>query len=455
MANQAGAYWGLMSGPRKGQRHYSRTLKAWQKHIGALAFPALFAVCWSNSVIAAAGAGGGYIGPPPNISLLPKTAVVVNRMPATAARANPEQLLIEVYKALGANQLRRAQEKADVLVATYPTFRLGQLLRGDLLMMHTHHVDSFGYGSGVSQEALRNLREEAMVRLKSLRDRPDPNLMPRAILQLRPDQRFALLVDARRSRLYVYQNIDGRPKLLTDYYISQGKLGVNKLREGDQKTPIGVYYITSQVAAARLPDFYGTGALPINYPNDWDRVNGRSGSGIWLHGVPSDSYSRPPLSSDGCVVLTNEDLNKLLNSVDIGKTPVVISEYAEFVSKEKWEGDKSVADRVLDNWLADIESANVARISGHYSKRFRSERGEDRNTWLAKHRDFTAAGAGAAYKLQDTSAFAYPGNEKMMVITFTQQPLKTKTRILPQPVRKRQYWAHEGAQWKIISESVL
>ncbi|MES2830979.1 MAG: L,D-transpeptidase family protein [Pseudomonadota bacterium] len=388
-------------------------------------------------------------------SMANRMPAVVDRLPAVAPRANPEQLLIEVYKALGANQLRKAQERVDVLVAAYPTFRLGQLLRGDLLMMHTHHVDRFGYGSGVSQDALRNLREEAMVRLKSLRERPDPDLMPRAILQLRPDQRFALLVDARRSRLYVFQNVDGRPKLLTDYYISQGKLGVNKLREGDQKTPIGVYYITSQVAGARLPDFYGTGALPINYPNDWDRVNGRSGSGIWLHGVPSDSYSRPPLSSDGCVVLTNEDLNKLLNSIDIGKTPVVITEYAEFVSKEKWDGDKSVAERVLENWRTDIESANVTKISSHYSRRFRSERGEDRNAWMARHRDFTAAGVGAAYNLQDISAFGYPGSEKMMVITFTQQPLKSKARFPLQPVRKRQYWVHEGAQWKIISESVL
>ena len=120
-----------------------------------------------------------------------------------------------------------------------------------------------------------------------------------------------LVVDANRSRLYVYENQGGQLKLVTDYYISQGKLGINKIKAGDQKTPIGVYYITSRLPGARLPDFYGTGALPINYPNEWDKLNGRSGSGIWLHGTPSDSYSRPPLSSDGCVVLTNPDLNKL------------------------------------------------------------------------------------------------------------------------------------------------
>ena len=263
--------------------------------------------------------------PAPVPVLVPVSSPAIVR-PQRGRLADPEQMLLEVYKDLGANQLRQAQKKADALVTAYPNFRLGQLIRGDLLMMHTHQVKGLGLASGASQEALANLRDEAMVRLKSLRERPDPNLFPRAILQLRDDQKFALLVDAKRSRMYVYQNVHGSLKFVTDYYISQGKLGVNKLREGDQKTPLGVYYITSHLAGARLPDFYGSGALPINYPNDWDRVNGRSGSGIWLHGTPPDSYSRPPLSSDGCVVLTNQDLNKLLNSIEIGKTPVVISE---------------------------------------------------------------------------------------------------------------------------------
>ena len=104
------------------------------------------------------------------------------------------------------------------------------------------------------------------------------------------------------------RGIDGALKLQTDYYVSQGKLGVKKFREGDQKTPIGVYYVNGRIPGPKLPDFYGTGALPINYPNEWDRRNGRGGSGIWLHGTPSDNFSRPPLSSDGCVVLANPDL---------------------------------------------------------------------------------------------------------------------------------------------------
>src|SRR6185312_3659092 len=223
------------------------------------------------------------------------------------------------------------------------------------------------------------------------------------------------------SRLYVYENVGGQLKLMTDYYISHGRLGINKTKAGDQKTPIGVYYITSRVPGPKLPDFYGTGALPINYPNDWDKLNGRSGFGIWLHGTPSDSYSRPPLSSDGCVVLTNPDINKLYDEVEVGKTPVVISETAEFVSKTKWINERNEAAALLESWRHDIESLDMQRVAGHYSRQFRSERGESAADWTTKqHRAFNGV-RNLSVRLEDVSMFLYPGRDDMIVASFTQE----------------------------------
>jgi hypothetical protein len=234
---------------------------------------------------------------------------------SAATEPGPEALLIDVYKNLAASQLRQAQQKADALVEAYPNFRLGHLIRIDLLLMHTREITTLGAVAQAPDEKLKNLRDEAMVRLKYLRERPDPSLLPRAVLQLRADQKQALVVDAQHSRLYVYKSEGGQLRLVNDYYVSLGKFGFNKLRQGDQKTPIGIYYITGRLAGARLPDFYGSGALPLNYPNEWNKLQGRSGSGIWLHGTPSDSFSRPPLASDGCVVLANPDLHRFSTSV--------------------------------------------------------------------------------------------------------------------------------------------
>jgi murein L,D-transpeptidase YafK len=384
----------------------------------------------------------------PSLAAAKKQAAKAQAPAPVAEAEDPEVLLVEVYKALGTNNLRKAMEKADKLVEEYPTFRLGHLIRGDLLLMQTQPVKTLGAVDG-PEDKLKNLREEAMVRLKSLRERPDPDLVPRLVLKLREDQKHVLVVDARRSRLYVYANRAGQLKFVTDYYISQGKYGVNKLKEGDQRTPVGIYYITSHLPGARLPDFYGSGALPINYPNEWDKINGRSGSGIWLHGTPSDSFSRPPLSSDGCVVLTNPDLHKLATSVEIGKTPVVIAESVDFVNKTKWENDRSLAARLVDGWKRDVESLNPSRVVDNYSRKFKSERGEGVDTWLSKHQQFMSGVKRLSITLRDMTHFFYPGREDMIVSTFTQESQfgKNKTSI-----RKRQYWAKEGQQWKIVYE---
>ena len=374
------------------------------------------------------------------------------RQVGATVKPDPEVLLIEVYKDLAADNLRAAQAKSDELVEAYPNFRLGQLIHGDLLMMSTHVVSTLGDVPNGPPDKLKNLREEAIVRLKSLRERPDPNLVPLSVLRLRDDQKHVLLVDAKRSRMYVYENVGGQLKFLSDYYVSQGKLGVNKLKAGDQKTPLGVYYITSRLSGARLPDFYGTGALPINYPNDWDKMNGRSGSGIWLHGTPSDSFSRPPLSSDGCVVLTNPDLNKLYGSVEIGKTPVIISDTVEFVSKAKWEAERNMASKLLENWRRDVESMSLPRLLSNYSQHFRSALGENLETWAGKQQHLLPGLSGLELTLKDTTFFLYPGHEDMIVGTFTQEATIGKIKKI---VRKRQYWAREGSQWKIISESNL
>jgi murein L,D-transpeptidase YafK len=265
---------------------------------------------------------------------------------------------------------------------------------------------------------------------------------------MRKDQKQIIVVDAKRSRLFLYEHQNGELKLVTDYYVSQGKFGIDKYKEGDQKTPIGVYYITSHLPGIKLPDFYGPGALPINYPNEWDKVNGRSGSGIWLHGVPSDNFSRPPLASDGCIVLTNQDFLKIAANVDIGRTPVIIGDEIDFVSKEKWLSDKNQANQILEAWRSDMESMNSARIMANYSKKFKSAQADNLNSWLQKQ-SLATVGA-VSIKLNDIAQFRYPGKEEMIVSTFTQETIGAKSK---NSVRKRQYWIKEAAKWHIIYES--
>ncbi len=371
---------------------------------------------------------------------------------APSDNVTPDAQLLAVYRDMAANRLSDAQAKADRLVQNFPNFRLGHLIRGDLLMMHARPVGVMGAAPNGAPDKLKDLRDEALVRVNALRMRPDPALVPRALLQMRPEQKYALVVDARQSRLYVYENRGGKLLFLTDYYVTQGKLGVNKIKAGDQRTPLGVYYITSRIDRRRLPGFYGSGALPLNYPNEWDKVNSRSGSGIWLHGTPNTTYSRAPLASDGCVVLTNADLEKLTQSVEIGKTPVVISDKVDFISRAQAETERQAANRMQDGWRRDIEQMDAARILAHYSARFKSAQGQDAATWYAKNRIVGPAATGLQVKLSDLTFFRYPGRDDMIVSSFTQDNTAGKSKTT---LHKRQYWVHEGSEWKIIHEALV
>lgn len=363
---------------------------------------------------------------------------------------DPDVLLRDTYKDLANNDLLAAESKIDSLIQAYPHFQLAQLIKGDLLLMHVRPVTGFGAGARTQPDKLKDLRDEASVRINSLRMRPDPDLIPRAILQLRDDQKDALIIDAKKSRLYVYENHAGQPKLINDYYISHGKFGTYKFKEGDQKTPIGIYYITSHLSGTKLPDFYGSGALPLNYPNEWDKFNGRSGSGIWLHGMPSQNFSRPPLASDGCIVLTNPDFLKISALVDIGKTPVIISDQVEFVNRKKWMLDKQLAQKLADDWRVDMESQNPNRILANYSRNFKGSQGDNLNEWFPKQQQIWEKLRTPSILLKDVTLFRYPGKEDLIVSTFTEEISSGKIKT---SIRKRQYWIKESARWRIIYES--
>jgi hypothetical protein len=136
-----------------------------------------------------------------------------------AAAPTPEDRLSGVFAAIEANRLDDALKRVDELIRDYPNFRLAHLVRGDLLLARSRPLLTFGnVVKTVPQEKVDDLRAEALVRLLALRDRPESGRLPRSIVQLHPGQRHALLVDSRRSRLYVFANAEGRPRLIADFY---------------------------------------------------------------------------------------------------------------------------------------------------------------------------------------------------------------------------------------------
>ncbi len=381
---------------------------------------------------------------PGPLQAVPGKSTAATTYSDSGLEAQLTRILAEIEK----NRLDTALEQTESLLRQYPNFRLGHLIKGDLLLARARAISTFGNAANAPEEKLSDLREEAIARLKAYRHKPAANTVPRYLLQMPPDQKHAVVVDTQKARLYLYQNDNGRPRFVADYYISHGKLGAEKTKEGDKKTPVGVYHVTSSLPRQKLTDFYGSGAFPINYPNEWDKRQGRNGHGIWLHGTPSDTFSRPPKASDGCVVLANQDLDALAKNLQPGLTPVIISNEVEWLSLDDWQKERTALNKTIDEWRTDWESRDTNRYLRHYSKKFQSG-GQNFEQFAQQKRQVNAGKEWIKIQTLNLSMFRNPGKEEFVVVTFDQD---YRSNNLSNQMKKRQYWIREDGTWKIIYE---
>jgi len=364
--------------------------------------------------------------------------------PPEALRGSPESRLIAVYRLIAANQLDAALQAAEALSGTYPQFKLAQLVRGDLMSARFGTLSGFGTSarppSGGAAE-LEVLREEAKLRLRALQERPPKGAVPGEFVSLPPSTHFAIAVDTSRARLYLFENSSQGVRLVEDFYVSVGKQGVDKLVEGDQKTPLGVYFITDRLDPRSLQERFGAGALPLNYPNAYDKSRGRTGSGILLHGVPSNTYSRPPLDSDGCVAMANDDLQRLASRLPQRDTPVVITRKIDWVN-----ADATRADRP-DGFMHAVTQWQLARL------------GADKEALQSLYDTSGPSDGAAEARLRqrlanppagfaDVSVITWRDEKDKMVITFRELAAGAgqRDRIM------RQYWDRSGRDWRIVAE---
>lgn len=177
---------------------------------------------------------------------------------------------------------------------------------------------------------------------------------------LRLEERFAhhvLLVEKSTHSLHLYQNQEGLPKLVKTFKIASGKSRGDKLREGDHKTPEGVYslheFFSKQQLLQRhgeMSKMYGAGAFTTDYPNVMDQRAGKTGSGIWLHSTDDESRIDKGLDSRGCVVVNDTDLRALAQYLDLPHTPMVIVQDISYLSTASWQKKRRELNDVIDGW---------------------------------------------------------------------------------------------------------
>jgi len=360
-----------------------------------------------------------------------------------------EQTLLDTIREIQSLDHDQALDSTRDLIKQYPHSRLGHMLYADLLLAKAEPLTEIGSGIEVDR-AIQDFRYEIQQRWQHDSSQAHQDLYPENILFLAEDQPYVILVDQQSSRVYIYRNNAGDLQLETDYFITIGLKGYGKQKRGDQKTPIGVYHVTRYIDGTELPDLYGEGAFPINYPNTWDLRKQRTGAGIWIHGTPSYTYNRSPWASDGCIVVSNPDFLQIDNYIEPKlHTPVVVAEEVNWISREQWQAKRQQVMQLLSGWLIDWESLDHEKYRQHYSRTGLNAYGRDFKSWDGHKRWVNRKKTWVKVEYSKLSIFNYPGEENLMLMQF-EQNYRSNNLNLESP--KELYWRKVDRQWQIVYE---
>lgn len=129
------------------------------------------------------------------------------------------------------------------------------------------------------------------------------------------------------------------------YRCTTGENEGDKYVEGDLRTPEGVYFTEVRLDSGLDFDLYGDLAYTLNFPNPVDRIMGKTGSGIWIHGR---GHPIVPRETKGCIALENPDMGRLDPRLAPG-LPVIIAQDVDWVEDtETHDETQHLVQRVQD-----------------------------------------------------------------------------------------------------------
>jgi len=200
--------------------------------------------------------------------------------------------------------------------------------------------------------------------------------------------------------------------------VSIGKNGFGKEVEGDRRTPVDVYRSTLFREDEQLIDFYGLGAYPLNYHNLYDRQRHRTGSGIWLHGLPKDVDSRPLLDSDGCVVVDNDTLVALAAYITTGQTHIILAD-----SPLQWVPASDASERgqslatAFNGWREAWSARNNPQYLSYYADDF-SDFSRNRQQWADYKSRVNNSKRWIDVNATEVSFFADPAHPELVTVRY-------------------------------------
>jgi murein L,D-transpeptidase YafK len=264
--------------------------------------------------------------------------------------------------------------------------------------------------------------------------------LPASILHVPGHVGDVFVADTSTARISHYRNEGEGLRPAGESYFSIGENGVGKERAWDRKTPLGVYFVTEQLDTSRLPDKYGVTAFPLDYPNVLDRHAGRTGDGIWVHGVGPGVDARPFRDTDGCLALPNDELSAREENFVPGETPVVITRRVKPLDEVRRQRIVATLMAKIEAWRETLAHADVEKHLELYAPGF-TYRGLDRRAWLAMRRDAMESAGPRVISISEPLILADPELDGLYLARFSVTTAGAETL----PLIKRLYWQRDAA----------
>ncbi len=268
---------------------------------------------------------------------------------------------------------------------------------------------------------------------------------PPPLLIENPPNKYVILVEKMSQYMFVYKG-----KELVDLYpITTGQAWEDKFREGDKRTPEGIYFFTEYMDVSKLPPMYGNFAVALNYPNPYDKLLGKTGSGIWLHGSDANNRNNIPFSTRGCVVADNRDLDIIKRYIKLYNTPIAI--YKVISSEIVIDDVKSLIFKWKEAW----ESKNLEDFISFYSDNFKWK-GGGKKSWKRYKSGTILNKEYINVDIKDLTILAFNRHEEEDVLYYVAEFYQIyRSNSYSDEGIKRLYIVNEGGQLRIISEEFI
>ncbi len=220
-----------------------------------------------------------------------------------------------------------------------------------------------------------------------------------------------------------------------------GQAEGDKQKEGDKRTPEGVYFVEEKVPGKLDFELYGDRAFSLNFPNPVDRLKGKTGHGIWIHGRGKQLLAQ---DTRGCVALSAQDIKSLDGQIPSG-TPVVI---AKKLTWSKDQGSDATAQHLSERvrqWAGDWQNKRERFFDYFQPEKFAQTEGVSFTQFKNHKLGIFARQPWIHVMVDNVRAIQGPD---YWVTTFDQY---YRTQDLISAVGKRFYWQKEkDGAWRIV-----